>query len=181
MKMNSFVIPLMALWLPCACIAQEVIVKSSGSPAKRVSGLPEDDSVDLLIDRLRQHLVFVFDAAQYHSQPDSRSEWKRTQAELLKKIDSFQKGSYLEMTLTTPTPITIEKREFMVKKMWVSIREEDWATFDWMFRTPEGEIVALSGIEGYFNRQIGPIIRELLEPDSEPAAAGQPATRPLSK
>ncbi len=22
-----------------------------------------------------------------------------------------------------------------MKKMWVSIREEDWATFDWMFRT----------------------------------------------
>ncbi len=28
-----------------------VIVKSSGSPAKRVTGLPKDDSVDLLIDR----------------------------------------------------------------------------------------------------------------------------------
>lgn len=179
--MNPFVLPLMALWLPCVSLAQEVIVKSSGSPAKRVTGLPKDDSVDLLIDRLRQHLVFVFDAAQHHSQPDSRSEWKPKQAELLEKIDSFQKSSYLEMTLTTPTPITIEGREFMMKKMWVSIREEDWATFDWMFETPDGEIVALSGIEGYFNRQIGAIIRELLKPDSEPTAAGQPATSLLSK
>jgi|GEM_PF-3681257 len=115
------------------------------------------------IDYLRTHLVYVFDMAAHHCQEDSDSHWKPSEDEIRNLIRELSEESHLEMTFAVPTPVTIESRPFLIKRLWVSIREWDWATFDWCFETPDGGLVALSGVEGSINRQLGPMIQILLD------------------
>lgn len=115
------------------------------------------------VDWLRTNLVYVFDIARRHCQEDSESQWKPTQEEIRARIQTLKTGSYLELAFSVPSPITVEGKKFIMKKLWVRIRESDWATFDWMFETPEGKLVALSHIEGTENRKLGPIISSALE------------------
>ncbi|MDF1756662.1 MAG: hypothetical protein P1U89_28010 [Verrucomicrobiales bacterium] len=133
------------------------------------------------IDYLRTHVVFVFDMAAHHCQKDSDSRWKPNQKEIKDMINRLKGEGHLELEFTVPTPITVEERNFVMKRLWVSIRDSDWATFDWAFETPEGQLVALSGIEGTFNRKLGPMIRGLVREPSEQVGADQPATPPESK
>ncbi|MFT5469737.1 MAG: hypothetical protein ACI8UO_004859 [Verrucomicrobiales bacterium] len=125
------------------------------------------------IDYLRTHLVYVYDMAAHHCQEDSDSRWKPSQKEIKGMINRLKGESHLELEFTVPTPITVEERNFVMKRLWVSIRDRDWATFDWAFETPEGQLVALSGIEGAFNRKLGPMIRMLVREPSKQGAADQ--------
>lgn len=133
------------------------------------------------IDWLRTHLVFVFDIAEHHCRGDSESHWKPTQKEIKDLINRVKRGSYLEMSFSTPTPITVESKKFLIKRLWVRIRETDWGTFDWAFETPEGDLVALSGVEGTYNRRLGPIIQSFARGFSEPNVDDRSATTVKSK
>lgn len=135
-------------------------IAMKGQPAVTLSN-PGD------MDYLRTHLVFVFDMAAHHCQEDSVSHWKPSQKEIQNMIERVKDESHLELEFTVPTPIAVEEKTFEMKRLWVSIRESDWATFDWAFETPEGQLVALSGIEGAFNRKLGPMIRGLVREPSE--------------
>lgn len=62
-----------------------------------------------------------------------------------------------------------------MRRLWVSIRESDWATFDWMFETPEGNLVAFGNVDGAFNRKLGPIIQMIGEELGDKGDAALPA------
>ena len=151
--------------------ADVVKIAMKGQPVVKFSNPGE-------IDYLRTHVVYVFDMAAHHCQKDSDSRWKPNQMEIKDMIKRLKSESHLELEFTVPTPITVEERNFVMKRLWVSIRDRDWATFDWTFETPEGQLVALSGIEGTFNRKLGPMIRMLVR---APGDVDQSATAPGSK
>ncbi|MEM9283045.1 MAG: hypothetical protein AAGA96_14550 [Verrucomicrobiota bacterium] len=152
----------------------ELLIAMKGRP---VVELADPDEVDWL----RTHLVFVFDIAEHHCQEDSESHWKPSQKQIRDLIERVKGENYLEMEFSKPTPITVETKRFLMKRLWVRIREKDWGTFDWAFETPEGKLVALSGIEGTYNRRLGPIIQAFVRDFSEQSNTDQPATAPELK
>ena len=151
--------------------ADELQIAMSGQPVVQLSDPDE-------IDWIRTNLVFVFDIAAHHCQEDSASHWKPNQKEITDLISRVKRGNYLEMSFSVPTPITVESRKFLIKRLWVRIRQTDWGTFDWAFETPDGELVAPSGIEGTYNRKLGPIIQAFVRDFSEQGVGGQPAIPP---
>ncbi|MEM9478051.1 MAG: hypothetical protein AAGA58_00160 [Verrucomicrobiota bacterium] len=149
--------------------ADELLIAMKG---QSVVELADPDEVDWL----RTHLVFVFDIAEHHCQEGSESHWKPSQKQIRDLIERVKRQNYLEMEFSTPTPITVESKQFLMKRLWVRIREKDWGTFDWAFETPEGKLVALSGIEGTYNRRLGPIIQAFVRDFGEQSGTDQSTT-----
>ncbi|MEM0968300.1 MAG: hypothetical protein AAGJ31_03025 [Verrucomicrobiota bacterium] len=118
-----------------------------------------------IVDEVRTNLVRTFDDAAFHHLPGSRwrGDWRSTQEELVEMVKEIQTETHLEFRFSDPGLICVEMRHFQIKRLWVTLRESDGATFAWTLETTKGKLVRLGGIEGTINRAIAALYLELLE------------------
>ena len=98
-------------------------------------------------DFVRENLVHIFDCSNFH-QMQGGALPVRTEEEIKEQIQKVKSGLHIELTLDESTRIVVENEALQMGKMWVSIRESDGFVYDWIFETPDGNLISLSEARG---------------------------------
>ncbi|MBK1791267.1 hypothetical protein [Persicirhabdus sediminis] len=117
-------------------------------------------------DFLREHMIHIFDSAQFHHKQGSLQQVKSRQ-EINKLLGDIRQGIHLELILEEPARIVVEQEVIKPIKLWASVRGSDGFVADWVLEDSKGGLVSLNKVRGELVVQLAPYILNILNTNED--------------